>query len=145
MSLGVVIKGPEGVVLAADSRVTLGVQPPGRAAFTVNFDNATKLLSFNKPHDFVGAVTYGEAVIGKRTAHSFLPEFELSLKDEGRLIVKQFAERLSGFFLERWHDGVQQELIPDDYSGPGMAFVVGGFDIDAAYGKVFFVPNSWSA
>ena len=75
MSLGVVIKGTEGLVLAADSRVTLEAQRLGRASFPVNFDNASKLLSFSKPHNFVGAVTYGLAVIGKRTAHSFIPEF----------------------------------------------------------------------
>ena len=73
MSLGVAIKGPEGIVLTADSRITLEAQREGGLPLPVNFDNATKLLSFSKPHNFVGAVTYGAAVIGSRTAHSFLP------------------------------------------------------------------------
>ena len=132
MSLGVVIKGAEGVVLAADSRVTLGVQQESGPGFSVNFDNATKLLVFSKPHNFVGAVTYGLAVIGRRTANSFLPEFELNLKDEERLDVQEFAKRLSNFFMGRWQEAVQQQLVPADYSAPGMAFVVGGYDPDAA-------------
>ena len=76
MSLGVGIKGPEGIVLAADSRVTLEASRPGGPVIPVNYDNATKLLSFSKPHNHVGVVTYGAAVIGQRTAHSFVPEFE---------------------------------------------------------------------
>ena len=69
MSLGIVIKGPEGLVLAADSRVTLGTQTPNGGIFHVNFDNATKLLSFDGnnvkgPNSYLGAVTYGQAIVG---------------------------------------------------------------------------------
>ena len=137
MSLGVVIKGPEGVVLAADSRVTLKAQREGGPPMPVNFDNATKLLSFERPHNFVAAVTYGDAVIGLRTAHSFIPEFELTLKGEDRLKVHEFARKLSNFFLERWREANKHIETPQDYSGSGMVFVVGGYDPDAAYGSVF--------
>ncbi len=133
MSLGVVIKGPEGVVLSADSRVTLEAQKEGGPRIPVNFDNATKLLSFSEPHNYVGCVTYGAAVIGLRTAHSFLPEFEqLVLANEKRLSVEDYSNKLSQFFLKLWN-----ENMPSDYSGPNMTFVVGGYDPDAAYGKVF--------
>jgi hypothetical protein len=131
MSLGIVIKGPEGVVLAADSRVTLMAQLQNTLAMPVNFDNATKLLSFSKPHMYVGAVSYGAAVIGSRTAHSFIPEFELTLPEE-RLRLEDFSERLSRFFLDRWHENV-----PENYTGPDMTFIVGGYDADEAYGRVF--------
>lgn len=134
MSLGVVIKGPEGVVLATDSRVTLEAQKKGGPSIPVNYDNATKLLSFSKPHNHVGCVTYGAAVIGLRTAHSFVPEFEqevLAVKKE-RLSVEEYSNELSNFFSERW-----KENTPSDYGGPNMTFVVGGYDPGAAYGKVF--------
>jgi hypothetical protein len=131
VSLGIVIKGPEGVVLAADSRVTLMAHLPGALAIPVNFDNATKLLSFSKPHTYVGAVSYGTAVIGSRTAHSFIPEFELTLPEQ-RLKIEDFSIQLSEFFRERW-----QENMPANYDGPDMTFIVGGYDSDAAYGKVF--------
>lgn len=144
MSLGIVVKGTEGIVLAADSRVTLTaiMQQPGAAAnapqfqLPVNFDNATKLLTFEKPNQ-IGAVTYGEAVIGTtasdlRTAQSFIPEFESGLDQEERLTVAQFSGRLSEFFLRQW-----QERMPPDHPGPGMTFVVAGFDADKPYGSVY--------
>ena len=134
MSLGVVIKGTEGVVLATDSRVTLEAQRKGGPHLQVNFDNVTKLLSFSKPHNYVGCITYGMAVIGQRTAHSFIPEFEqqvLTSKKE-RLSVEEYSKKLSKFFDARW-----KETMPTDYEGPDMTFVVGGYDPDAAYGKVF--------
>lgn len=139
MSLGVVIKGPEGVVLAADSRVTLQAQRGNDPPILVNFDNATKLLSFSEPNCYVGAVTYGSAVIGQRTAHSYIPEFEIYLQKglqeeekSKRLGVFEFSQKLSSFFMERW-----REVMPSDYSGADMTFIVGGYDPGDAYGKVF--------
>jgi len=138
MSLGIVIKGPEGLVLAAESRLTLTAQlpqgPQGPSTLHLNFDNATKLLAFAEPHNNVGAVTYGQAAIGLqalRTAASFVPEFEATVPAK-RLPVYEFAQTLSTFFLQQW-----QSLMPTDYSGPDMIFVVGGFDEGAAYGRVF--------
>ena len=97
---------------------------------TVNYDNATKLLTF-EGQDHIAAVTYGAAAIGARTAHSFLPEFEVRVK-EGSLSVEKFCENLRDFFLERW-----DSEMPKDYFGPDMTFIVGGFDKNDAYGKVF--------
>jgi hypothetical protein len=147
MSLGIIVKGSEGIVLAADSRLTLGAQimvPTPQAPqvmqpqqIFVNFDNATKLLSFGPPNQWIGAVTYGDAVIGTkptdlRTAQSFLPEFEQSLPQK-RLTVGEFSKKLSDFFLERWKD----RGMPDPYPGQGMTFAVGGYDPEKAYGSIF--------
>lgn len=139
MSLGVVIKGPEGLVLAADSRVTLQASHGNRPAMVVNFDNATKLLGFSKPNLFVGAVTYGAAVIGQRTAYSFVPEFEVKLLEGPRLRIEDFSRKLSEFFKEQW-----DKAMPKDYVGPNMTFIVGGYDEGDAYGKVFLfhIPAS---
>lgn len=139
MSLGVIIKGSEGIVLAADSRVTLEAARQNLPPLIVTFDNATKLLCFEgDSHKWVGAVTYGAAVIGLRTAHSFVPEFELNLPPE-RLPIVEYTKRISSFFLERW-----KEAMPANYPGPSMTFLVGGYDEGAAYGSVFVVdvPNS---
>lgn len=134
MSLGVVIKGPEGIVLAADSRVTLQASKRGKAPITVTFDNASKLLSFSYPHNYVGAVTYGAAVIGSRTAYSFIPEFEQEVlsKEEERITVQEYAEKLSKFFLNQW-----KKIMPPEYRGLDMTFIIGGYDKGDAYGKVF--------
>ena len=135
MSLGIVFKGPEGIVLAADSRVTLTAQIAGQNAYIpATYDNATKLLRVTG-QDYVGAVTYGAGALGAqepRTAHSFLPEFENTLKGEGRLSVDAFAKKLSDFFKQQWTAGM-----PVTYAGPDMIFLVGGYDEGAAYGRVF--------
>ena len=146
MSLAVVFKGPEGIVLAADSRVTLNAQfeaPPGPpVTVAATYDNATKLLKV-KGQEYVGAVTYGMGAIGQqqpRTAHSYLPEFEASLAQEQRMTVQDFAQRLSDFFLARWNDAHMPNPVPP---GQEMVFLVGGYDATAAYGSVFeiFIPS----
>lgn len=143
MSLGMVVKCPEGLVLAAESRITLGANlntPQGTQQIPVYFDNATKLLSFSDPNTSVGVVTYGQAVIGNqnpRTAASLLPEFESSLLKKKRLTILAFAEKISEFYLKQW----QETMPPDDQIAniPNMIFVVAGFDINNIYGQVYLV------
>jgi len=141
LSLGIAFKGPEGIVLAADSRVTLTGQAPGSNLLVqAHYDNATKLLKV-KDHDNVGAVTYGLGALGgrqPRTAHSYLPEFETELPTEMRLSVEEFAGRLGDFFRRRWSEA---NTPPE---ADAMVFLVGGFDEGEAYGRVFEVsiPNS---
>ena len=153
MSLGIIFKGPEGLVLAADSRVTLTAQlrpqgvPPGQPIpppmlLPATFDNATKLLKV-KGQEYIGAVTYGAGAIGQaepRTAHSFLPEFEAQLRDEnpGRMSVEEFAKKLSDFYMTQW-----RATMPSPYTGADMIFLIGGFNEGAVYGRVFelFLPS----
>lgn len=141
MSLGIAFKGPEGIVLAADSRVTLTAEMQRgeeKMMLPSTFDNATKLLQI-AGHNYVAVVTYGVGAIGQqepRTAHSFLPEFEDALSKEkvDRLSVKDFSIRFSDFFMKQW-----KERTPEDYSGPDIVFLIGGFDEGAPYGKVYKV------
>ena len=145
MSLGIAFKGAEGIVLAADSRVTLSAvntQAVPNQVLPAYYDNATKLLRVNG-QAYVGAVTYGAGAIGQRsprTAHSYLPEFEaeLAAADSGRLTVEAFASKLSDFFMRQW----QAAQMPPD--GPPIVFLVGGYDEGAPYGRVFecFVPSA---
>lgn len=132
VSLAVVVKGPEGIVLGTDSRATVELPNAGGSVPPMTFDNATKILSLSKPHSHVGAVTYGAAAIGLRTAHSYMPEFELSLEKEDRLTVREYAVRLSEFFMAHWKGSM-----PKDYQGQNMGFIVGGYDHDAAYGDIY--------
>jgi hypothetical protein len=145
MSLGIAFKGPEGIVLAADSRATLNAQvqtPQGPMLLPAAFDNATKLLKANG-QEHVGAVTYGAGAINPqepRTPHSFMPEFEASLDPKKRLGVEVFAKKLSEFFMERWTKGGMPNPVPP---GQDMIFLVGGYDPDATYGRVFeiYIPS----
>ena len=145
MSLGIAVKGPEGIVLAADSRVTLfnQFQPPPPAPpllIPASFDNATKLLRpSGEMHKWVAAITYGAGAIGQqqpRTAHSFLPEFESEIGSSTRLSVQDFATRLGDFFLRQWTAANMPATVdPRD----DMVFLVGGYDQNEAYGRVFEV------
>lgn len=144
MSLAVAFKSAEGIVLAADSRVTLmGSIPipnappntPTQIAVPATFDNATKLLSVKRqPH--VGAVTYGQAAIGQqapRTVSSFLPEFDAEIGDQ-KLPVQEFAQRLGDFFTRQWTNAAMPANPPMQNN---MFFFVAGYDDGAAYGRLF--------
>lgn len=149
MSLGIAFKGSEGVVLAADSRVTLTVPLAGAAPgqtflLPATFDNATKLLKVNG-QDYVGAVTYGVGALGQkepRTAHSFLTEFESQLQNThpSRLSVEEFGRELGKFFMGKWRAAGMPATVPD---AEQMVFLIGGFDDGAVYGRVFevYIPN----
>lgn len=138
MTLAIGFKGSEGIVLAADSRVTIQhiVPIPGQAGqqllIPATYDNATKLLKVHG-QDHVAAVTFNAGAIGlqqPRTAHSLLPEFEAQLNGAPRLTVEDFARRLSDFFAEQWRD-------KGGGTGSPMEFIIGGYDPDEAYGKLF--------
>lgn len=139
MSIGLVIKGPEGLVLAAESRVTLEAQPHGtRAPIPVSFDNVRKVLQF-ATNSFVGVVTYGVGGIGLRSVYSFIPEFESTLPKGQRLSIHEFSQRLSCFFMQQW-----TTAMPPTYQGPPLTLVVGGYDDGAPYGRVYLmeIPNA---
>lgn len=139
MSLGLVIKGPEGLVLSAESRVTLTHRTQGGETIFSTFDNATKLLTFTGRHKHVGAVTFGIASIGLRTASSYIPEIETELPGE-RISVEDFANRLSAFFVKQWDLEYKGKNNPP---AGNMTFVVAGFDEGSSYGTVlqFEIPQ----
>ena len=146
MSLGIAFKGAEGIVLAADSRVTLTTLRPSPVPnqpmlLPSTFDNATKLLSVAS-QKFIGAITFGVGAIGQqapRTAASFMPEFEEELakhvakNEKERMTVEDFAEKLGEFFLGQWTKGG----MPNPSPGNEMVFLVGGYNEKEAYGRVF--------
>ena len=130
MSIGIVIKGPEGLVLATDSRITLTTRKDG-STIPITYDNARKVLQIAKPHNYVGTVTYGLGGIGLRSAYSFLHEFESTLP-KTRLSVADYAQNMSNFFMQQWN-----KAMPANYKGLSMVFVVGGFDKNQPYGRVY--------
>lgn len=155
LSIGIIIKGPEGLVLAAESRITIEAQI-GNIQVPVSFDNARKVLRFSEPNSFVGAVTYGLGGIGLRSAYSYIPEFESTLTSGQRLSVQEFAQRLSDFFMQQWQATFPSPATPNTPATPDspntpapaapaaptprippMIFVVGGFNDGEPYGRVY--------
>jgi hypothetical protein len=132
MSLGIIIKNPAGIVLAADSRITAEIKKNEKIAYS-HFDNANKLLHFSAPHDQIGVITFGQATIANRPPSSFIPEIEQVLgKDEPLRTVQEYVEVLSEFFTHAW-----REKMPRDYKGPELTFIVCGFNKDESYGRAY--------
>lgn len=135
MTLAVAVKGPEGLVLAVDSRLTLTAIPAGGQPVVSYFDNATKLTHIEgQPH--VGVTTYGSGVIGTRQPRSvlgFVSEFETGLAAEGGdpLKVIDIARKLGEFYAEQW----QKAEMPAD-SEP-VSFFIAGFDEGEPYGRIY--------
>jgi hypothetical protein len=156
MTLTVAFKGPEGLVLAVDSRVTLNAtkaasaDQPAQSTISY-FDNGTKMLTIDGyPH--VGILVHDALMIGTterniRGIHGFIPEFEATLasqrpptkpagggtRREGRrrLTVEQLARKLGEFYGEQWRlAGMSPEAM-------GINFLVAGFDDDEPYGKIY--------
>ena len=155
MTLAIVCKGPEGLVLAADSRITLTTkQSDTGETFVANFDNATKLFGIDK-HPNIGILTHGNNIIGlsnPRGIHGFMGEFEALLgrpantvnrgqsrpSNRSQATVIDIARRLGRFYKEKWDDGA----MPEDALPVG--FLIAGLDADEAYGKIYeiSVPSS---
>lgn len=135
MSLGITIKGPEGIVLAAESRITLTatIDDGSKQVLPVNYDNATKLLSFEN-YKNIGAITYGLAAIrvdnNPRTPASYLAEFEEILSRKDGLSTYEVALLLSDFFMSQFKR-VTGEVNEEMY------FVVAGYDHPEPYGRVY--------
>jgi len=128
MSLVIVLKGREGIAMAADSRITFGASPP------VYYDNATKLLRINGL-SHTGVLTYGASFIdeyNKRTVHSFLPEMETMLEQAPsfRPTVRESSSWLSQFLMQKHGEA-------NTPSTSSTELLIGGFDKDDPYGKVF--------
>jgi hypothetical protein len=148
MTLTVTIKSPDGITMAADSRLTFTLMENfnGReCAVPSYFDNMTKLFKVGG-QDFIGVVTFGSGALGQnnRPASDFVVELEKELpKDElgnsVRLTVEDFSSRFSSFFMKQ----LEVNGISGNFSGKDMGFIVAGYDPDGVYGKAFeiSIPN----
>jgi len=136
MTLVLVLKVPEGLVLAAESRVTVKADDKFGKKYIGNYDTATKLLSF-KTQKYIGALVYGdEPIIGKKAVSQYIPEFEskpeLQLK---RLSVEDFAKKLQDFFAEKR----EKKAHAQQKEKGDINFLVAGFNEGEEYGRVYWV------
>lgn len=124
MTLNVIVRGPEGLVFAVESRSLVDLTLSNGCKCPINFDATNKLLAFDEPHNFVAALTYGLGAIGDRSVYSFMPEIEVAIASATRMKVEEFAKKLSSFFMEEWNK--RPEL--KDYKGVPIILLIGGFD-----------------
>lgn len=129
VSLGV----PEGIVFAADSRMTYhNVASDVR----VSSDFSQKLFQLGPR---AGAVTYGSAILSNRSINSHIEDLKLELGDEP-LPVEEIAKRLGGHFNAIYEQSVAngsfRAVAEDEYA---VGFIVGGYDPKDKTGKLFEV------
>ena len=132
MSLAITVITPEGIVQATDSRVSIPLNVGEGVVSYSYFDNATKILTFDAPHDNVSVSTFGAGTIGSRTAHSFIHEFQDKLPSN-RLTVRNFAKKLQDFYKEEW------DSIEDNPQTTSMYFLIAGINNNQQFGELYVV------
>ncbi len=125
MSLVIAVNCPEGIVLAADSRATL----PSSPGWPEHLDNAQKVFSLGKDHNWVGGLIFGSSTIGGRPVQSWLTEIEMK-PPPAPFTVNQYAMILSEVFYKHWENAGSD---PEE----ATSFLVAGYDPDAPYGSIF--------
>lgn len=132
MSLAITVITPEGIVQAADSRVSIPMNIRDGVLSYSSLDHATKLLAFESPNTHISVATYGAGTIGARTAHSFTKEFQETLT-LNKLTVKSFAKKLQDFYKARWDE------IEDNPQTSPMIFQVAGINSSQQFGELYVV------
>jgi Proteasome subunit len=121
MANGTVVVGlalSDGLVLAADSRLTLSV-PSTRPGYKIVSDAASKLFNIGS----IGIATFGEAFLLGRSINSFVSEYDVTLKDKKPTTVEVVAEQFSAFFGKYYDQHVQSNK-----SKPSVGFIFAGYD-----------------
>jgi len=127
MTICVSVRTPEGLILAADSMVTLeGVinTPKGQQTGVLQtFEFANKLTRIK---DYpIGVMTWGIASISDRSIPSLIMEWEHdypSLKDNASFTVKDVADALHKFIEERY-----DKVYPASAKRPQLGLFIGGY------------------
>lgn len=130
MTIAISCNLADGVVLGADSRLTVtgsmakprgdGGQEMIQGVLTV-YNDAEKLFPLGDLP--AGILTYGLAILGKRTLRSYIREFETSadINGEGKTkTLKSISEELQGFFRTKLESIKAEER-------PGLGLIVAGF------------------
>jgi hypothetical protein len=122
----------DGLVLAADSRLTL-VVPNMAPGYKIASDFSPKLFSVGQ----VAIGTYGEAFLLGRSTASFVSEFEAGTKASLPMDVEETAKKFSAFFGKYYEKQKQ-----DPKTIPSIGFIFAGYD-KGGTGKILEVsfPN----
>lgn len=140
MTIVVGVATPDGIVLAADSRMTLAFSDGnGGLRHRIGSDTGEKVFEVCGKY---AVATFGDALIGTQTIAGVMAEFEAEFesgKDGAGEDVAEFADRLGEFFNQRYTAARQAAGNPVKKSEEGLiGFLVAGYD-DAGLGHVYDV------
>lgn len=123
MSIITTVYIPEGIIMAADSRLTgVNTYPDGKIERLTISDNSQKLFLIKKVN--VGISCCGDAIIAGKSVADFLRIFEINQVDESDS-VEQVSTKLRDFTMKE--------------HGSGVIYHVVGYNKDIPY--VFVVAN----
>ena len=124
MSLALVFKTPEGIVLCTDSRLTVAQPKAGGMPDLCFLDSATKLWALGPPNPGVAVAFYGTAATGIRSVGSLIKEWAAGQGQ--RKPVEQIARELHAWLSPR---GLRNAVL-----------WVAGFDETNPFGRIFELP-----
>lgn len=127
MTILVGAASPDGIVLGADSRMTLSDGQRHRIAS----DSTDKLFELDGRF---GVATYGIAFVGQRTINGLMDEFIAGVNEGDCPDVETFANALGSFF----HGRFEAQFGESDEQGWHLGFVVAGYD-ESGIGHVWEV------
>jgi len=126
MTLVVCYKGIDGLVLATDSRGTIG-DPRGLTAIT---DSMVKLFQLSK---FVGIVAFGQAEL----AAQLVQEIKSNLGEQDVYLTPQFLEKVRNTLRTKyssWFESLPRE------ARPAVGFIIGGIDENGEV-KIYYLTS----
>jgi hypothetical protein len=136
VTIALVLKVNEGIVIAADSATTMIIRDPSGAQNVANvYNNANKIFNLHKGLP-IGAMTWGQGNIGSSSISMVAKDMRKSFHDEideGSYLINGVADRV--------HD----QLIRDRYDlefplaseRPPMGFLVAGYSSDDSGAHVY--------
>ena len=135
MTVAIAVKVSEGLVLAADSALTVEGEvatpqgPPQRGVIQI-YSHATKVAQIREWP--VGTITWGVGLIGKRTIESLVKEFSNDQPEDQVNSVLDTANSLYKFIEERYKRAFGSER-------PPLGLQVAGYSPDAFFPEQYLL------
>lgn len=151
MTIALLIKVHDGVVLAADSATTVtAAQPDGSTAIVNIYNNANKVFNLHKNLP-IGAMTWGLGNIGPASISTLSKDLRTRFHgvntdswalDPEAYDVEDVASKAAKFFYEDRFVPVHQHV--DEALKPELGYLVGGYSSDSGEPRVFVTSTTGS-
>ncbi|WP_406533411.1 hypothetical protein [Methanobrevibacter sp.] len=127
MTIAIVMKINDGIVLATDSASTLwGIKENGEYEIIHTYFNGDKLFNLKKGSP-IGAITWGHGSINNESISTLAKDFRKKFENEKYTSVKDTAEKFKKFLEEKITPGIS------------VGFIIAGYSKDEARPEIFLI------